>query len=105
MYVTATVDAGTIRNAFAVPDSAVLRDTENQPFVYVETCARKFGRRSVTLGESQDGKTANHVGIDDRRPLYWKWQLVSRSLRTHSSDTTIELQQGTMAMTVGPVSE
>ena len=36
MYVVATVDAGTIQNAIAVPDSAVLRDSENQPFVYVE---------------------------------------------------------------------
>ena len=38
MYVVATVDAGTIQNAIAVPDSAVLRDSENQPFVYVEVC-------------------------------------------------------------------
>jgi multidrug efflux pump subunit AcrA (membrane-fusion protein) len=34
MYVVATVNAGTIPNAIALPDAAVLRDTENQPFVY-----------------------------------------------------------------------
>jgi cobalt-zinc-cadmium efflux system membrane fusion protein len=34
MYCTVTVTAGTVSNAIAVPDSAVLRDDENQPFVY-----------------------------------------------------------------------
>lgn len=63
MYVTATVGAGTIRNTFAVPDSAVLRDTENQPFVYVETSQGKFGRRSVTLGQSQQGQTQITSGL------------------------------------------
>ncbi len=46
MYVVAAVDAGTIQNAIAVPDSAVLRDSENQPFVYVEVSGNQFGRRS-----------------------------------------------------------
>ena len=36
MYVTAEVKAGTIPNAIAVPDSAILRDNVNQPFVYAE---------------------------------------------------------------------
>ena len=53
----ATVDAGTIQNAIAVPDSAVLRDSENQPFVYVEVAGNQFGRRSVTLGDSMKGQT------------------------------------------------
>ena len=57
MYVVATVDAGTIQNAIALPDSAVLRDSENQPFVYVEASSNQFGRRTVTLGESLKGQT------------------------------------------------
>ena len=52
MYVTATVQAGKIQNAIAVPDSAVLRDTENQPFVYAEVSSNQFGRRAVTLGKA-----------------------------------------------------
>ena len=48
MYVVASVDAGTIQNAIAIPDAAVLRDSENQPFVYVEAKDNQFGRRSVT---------------------------------------------------------
>jgi len=49
MYVTAMVNAGKIQNAIALPDAAILRDTENQPFVYAAVSANQFGRRSVTL--------------------------------------------------------
>ena len=63
MYVVATVNAGTIRNAIALPDAAVLRDTENQPFVYVAASSNQFGRRSVTLGESLSGQTQITSGL------------------------------------------
>ena len=63
MYVVASVDAGTIQNAIAVPDSAVLRDTENQPFVYVESNGNQFGRRSITVGESSKGVTQVTAGL------------------------------------------
>ncbi len=64
MYVVAMVDAGTIQNAIAVPDSAVLRDSENQPFVYVEVADKQFGRRSVTLGDSIKGQTQVTTGLN-----------------------------------------
>lgn len=57
MYCTVTVRAGVIQNAIAVPDASVLRDDENQPFVYVESGTNQFGRRSVEIGESQNGQT------------------------------------------------
>ncbi len=63
MYVVATVNAGTIRNAIALPDAALLRDTENQPFVYAAASSNQFGRRSVTLGESVNGKTEIISGL------------------------------------------
>jgi len=63
MYVVATVNAGTIRDAIALPDAAVLRDTENQPFVYAAASANQFGRRSVTLGESLTGQTQITGGL------------------------------------------
>lgn len=63
MYVVATVNAGTIQNAIALPDAAVLRDTENQPFVYAAASANQFGRRSVMLGESLNGKTEITNGL------------------------------------------
>ena len=63
MYVVASVDAGTIPHAIALPDAAVLRDTENQPFVYAAVSANQFGRRSVTLGESMNGQTQITSGL------------------------------------------
>jgi membrane fusion protein, heavy metal efflux system len=63
MYVTAEVHAGVIPNAMSVPDAAVLRDTENMPYVYLQTGSSQFARRMVTLGESQSGKTQILSGL------------------------------------------
>jgi cobalt-zinc-cadmium efflux system membrane fusion protein len=63
MYVTASVRAGTIKDALALPDSAVLRDSENMPFVYAQVSPNQFGRRTVTLGESLEGKTQITSGL------------------------------------------
>ena len=65
MYVTATVRAGAIGNALLVPDAAVLRDTENQPFLYLQTGATQFSRRLVTLGESSNGRTQITSGLKE----------------------------------------
>jgi cobalt-zinc-cadmium efflux system membrane fusion protein len=63
MYCTVTVTAGSLSNVVAVPDSSVLRDDNNQPFVYVSTGANQFGRRDVDLGESENGQTRILKGI------------------------------------------
>jgi membrane fusion protein, heavy metal efflux system len=63
MYVNATVQAGKITDALTVPDAAVLRDTENQPFVYALTGANQFSRQSVTVGDSHDGRTQITNGL------------------------------------------
>jgi membrane fusion protein, heavy metal efflux system len=63
MYCTVTVTAGSISNAIAVPDSAVLRDDNNQPFVYVAIGANQFGRRDVEIGQGQNGQTQILKGI------------------------------------------
>jgi membrane fusion protein, heavy metal efflux system len=63
MYVTATVVAGKIDNALLVPDAAVLRDAENEPFVYVTAGQDQFIRRPVKLGQSSDGKTQMVTGL------------------------------------------
>jgi len=63
MYVTATVNAGVEQNAIAVPDSSVLRDDENQPFVYVASGTNQFGRRAVEIGQSEAGKTQILKGL------------------------------------------
>jgi membrane fusion protein, heavy metal efflux system len=65
MYVTATVRAGAVANALLVPDSAVLHDTENMPFVYVQTGSNQFARRLVTVGDSSGGHTQITSGLND----------------------------------------
>ena len=65
MYVTTLVKAGSIPDAITVPDAAVLRDTENQPFVYVQTNANQFARRLVTLGQSNQGRTQITSGLKE----------------------------------------
>jgi len=63
MYCTVTVTAGRIANAITVPDAAVLRDDQNQPFVYFASNNNQFGRRAVEIGETQDGVTQIVRGI------------------------------------------
>ena len=63
MYVTATVRAGVIEGALLVANSAVLRNAENQPFVYVARGPNEFGERLVTIGASQGGKTQIVSGL------------------------------------------
>lgn len=65
MYVTAVLEAGTIQNALTVPDAAVLRDTENIPFVYVQSGANQFARRLVKVADSQDGRTQITEGLKE----------------------------------------
>jgi cobalt-zinc-cadmium efflux system membrane fusion protein len=65
MYVTATVQAGAIRDALLVPDSAVLRDTENQPFVYVQTGQNQFARRLIKIADSYGGRTQVTDGLKE----------------------------------------
>ena len=64
MWVTAIVQAGRIQNALTVPDAAVLRDSENQPFVYALVGENKFARKAVTVGESQNGRTEILTGLN-----------------------------------------
>jgi cobalt-zinc-cadmium efflux system membrane fusion protein len=63
MYVNVEVRAGVIPKALLVPDSAVLRDAQNMPYVYLQTGANQFARREVTLGESQNGRSQVVTGL------------------------------------------
>jgi membrane fusion protein, heavy metal efflux system len=67
MYVTASVNAGAIANALTVPDAAVLRDAENQPFVYVQSLSKpnEFARRLVQAGDSHAGLTQITSGLKE----------------------------------------
>jgi cobalt-zinc-cadmium efflux system membrane fusion protein len=63
MYCTVSVTAGSIANVVVVPNASVLRDDNNEPFVYVASGANQFGRRDVQLGDSQNGQTQILKGI------------------------------------------
>ena len=65
MYVNATVQAGAVADALTVPDSAVLRDAENEPFVYVQTAATQFARRAVQVDASQQNRTQIKSGLKE----------------------------------------
>jgi cobalt-zinc-cadmium efflux system membrane fusion protein len=66
LYVTAQVNAGSIPNALTVPDAAILRDTENQPFAYVQSAnPAQFARRVITLGDTYKGRTQVTSGLKE----------------------------------------
>ncbi len=77
MYVTASVNAGKIPNAIALPDAAILRDNENQPFVYAAVAGNQFGRRPVDPGRKLQRTNRDHEWIEVRRSSDRRWQLVS----------------------------
>jgi cobalt-zinc-cadmium efflux system membrane fusion protein len=65
MYVVASVQAGVNPDALTVPDAALLRDTENQPYVYVQTDTNRFARRLVKFGGSNAGRTEITDGLEE----------------------------------------
>ena len=50
MYVDVSIESGRVTTGLLVPVSAVLRDDENLPFVYLAMPDGSFARRHVTLG-------------------------------------------------------
>jgi len=65
MYVTASVQAGALKDALTVPDAAILRDSENEPFAYVQTGSNRFARRGVKVGDSQNGRVLVLDGLKE----------------------------------------
>jgi len=63
MYCTVTVTAGVLKNVLPVPVAAVMRDDNNEPFVYVLNGQNQFGRRDVELGQQQGNETQIVKGI------------------------------------------
>ena len=65
MYVIAAVQAGVNPDALTIPDSALLRDSENQPYVYVQTDTNRFARRLVKFAGSKAGRTEITSGLKE----------------------------------------
>ena len=51
MYVAVSIQSGRLTNGLLVPVSAILRDDENLPFVYVVAADGGYARTPVTLGK------------------------------------------------------
>jgi cobalt-zinc-cadmium efflux system membrane fusion protein len=63
MYVVAQVQAGKVSNAITVPNAAVLRNAENEPFVYMVAGQNQFAMRSVSIGQSSEQTTEITSGL------------------------------------------
>jgi cobalt-zinc-cadmium efflux system membrane fusion protein len=62
-FVEAVIHTTTQKHILAAPVSAVLRTTENEPFVYIEVEPGKFAQRLITTGAEQDGQTEVLSGL------------------------------------------
>jgi cobalt-zinc-cadmium efflux system membrane fusion protein len=57
MFVDAVIHTKSGRSLLVAPTSAILRNEENLPFVYVEVQPGKFAQRMVTIGAEQGDET------------------------------------------------
>lgn len=63
MFVDAVIHTRSGRSLLAVPTSAILRNDQNLPFVYVEVSTGKFGQRLINLGTEQGEETEIVSGL------------------------------------------
>jgi len=68
MYVDVSIQSGQVSTGLLVPVSAVLRDDENLPFVYIVLPDGSFARRHVTLGyrDTQNYNVTSGLASGDR---------------------------------------
>jgi cobalt-zinc-cadmium efflux system membrane fusion protein len=68
MYVDVSVESGRVSTGLLVPVSAVLRDDENLPFVYIALPDGSFARRHLTLGyrDSQNEEVTSGLASGDK---------------------------------------
>jgi membrane fusion protein, heavy metal efflux system len=65
MFVDAVIHTKSAKSLLAVPTSAILRNDDNLPFVYVEAEPRKFAQRLVSLGGQQGSDTEILSGLKE----------------------------------------
>jgi cobalt-zinc-cadmium efflux system membrane fusion protein len=65
MFVDAVIHTRTQKNILAVPVSALLRNEQNEPFVYVEVEPRKFAQRMLTIGAQQNDEQEILSGLKE----------------------------------------
>jgi cobalt-zinc-cadmium efflux system membrane fusion protein len=65
MFVEAVIHTSTRSNILVVPVSAVLRDDNNEPLVYVQARPGEFAQRPVRIGAEQSGFVAVASGLNE----------------------------------------
>jgi len=63
MFVNAVIKNGVKKTVLMLPVSAILRDAQNEPIVYIETEPGKFAQRSVMVGEQQQDRVEIVSGV------------------------------------------
>jgi len=68
MFVNVSIESGRVSTGLLVPVSAVLRDDQNLPFVYIVLPGGAFARRHVTLGyrDAQNYDVTSGLSSGDR---------------------------------------
>jgi cobalt-zinc-cadmium efflux system membrane fusion protein len=69
MFVDTVIRTKSGRSLLAVPTSAILRNDENLPFVYVEASPGQFGQRLVNVGAQQGDETEIVGGLKEGEKL------------------------------------
>lgn len=65
MFVDAVIHTRSGRSVLTVPTSAILRNDENLPFVYLQAAPGQFAQRLVNLGSQQDDATEIVSGLKE----------------------------------------
>ena len=65
MFVDAVIHTRSGRSVLTLPTSAILRNDQNMPFVYVEVSTGEFGQRLVNLGAEQGEETEIVSGLKE----------------------------------------
>src|SRR5579872_513329 len=65
MFVDAVIHTNMRKSVLSVPVSAVLRDAENLPFVYVESAPGKFAQRVIDIGAQHDDQLEVVKGLKE----------------------------------------
>jgi cobalt-zinc-cadmium efflux system membrane fusion protein len=69
MFVDAVIHTRSAKSVLSVPTSAILRNDENLPFVYVESNPGQFAQRLVILGSQQGDETEITSGVKEGEKL------------------------------------
>ncbi len=65
LFMDIVIHTGTRQNVLTVPTSAVLYNSDNEPFVYVKQGANQFAQRLVNVGAQQNGRTEILTGLQE----------------------------------------